>query len=171
MTLEPLDTPERLGLAAAWLSEKDNYQWLDFGDGRQHVTPQWLKIALQRGTHVIRMFTSDAGAPIGIVGLGNVNLEFSTATLWVILGDKSMGGRGYASRAVSRMLTVGFTELGLNAISTWIVEHNPSVRVAERVSFRPIGRQRQCHIIDGRAYDRLWFDLLASEHRELTSES
>jgi RimJ/RimL family protein N-acetyltransferase len=62
------------------------------------------------------------------------------------------------------MLTLGFRELGLQAIQTWIVEHNPSVRVAERVRFRPIGRQRRCHYIDGIPYDRLWFDLLASEH-------
>jgi RimJ/RimL family protein N-acetyltransferase len=40
--------------------------------------------------------------------------------------------------------------------------------VAERVKFRPIGRQRRCHVIDGKAYDRLWYDLLPSEHEELT---
>jgi len=68
---------------------------------------------------------------------------------------------------VSRILTLGFTELRLRAINTWIVEHNPSIRVAERVQFKPIGRQRQCHYIDGRPYDRLWFDLLASEHQEI----
>jgi hypothetical protein len=39
--------------------------------------------------------------------------------------------------------------------------------VLERLKFRFYGRQRQCHCIDGRFYDRLYFDLLASEHREL----
>lgn len=164
MKLVPLDTPERLKLVAGWLAQKENYQWLDFGDGRQRLSPEWLKIAIQRGTDVVRIFTSNDGAPIGVVALGHVNPDFKTANLWVVLGDKSFAGRGYASRAVSSMLTLGFRELGLHAISTWIVEHNPSVRVAERVKFRPIGRQRQCHCIDGRAYDRLWFDLLASEH-------
>ena len=33
----------------------------------------------------------------------------------------------------------------------------------EDLGFRYIGRQRQCHVIDGRAYDRLLFDLLAEE--------
>jgi RimJ/RimL family protein N-acetyltransferase len=47
------------------------------------------------------------------------------------------------------------------------VDHNPSLRTIERLGFRFIGRQRQCHYIDGRLYDRLLFDLLASEHREL----
>ena len=155
-------------LVAGWLAQKDNYQWLDFGDGRQAVAPEWLKIAAQRGIHEIRVFTSDVGdIPIGVVGLSNVNHHFKSATLWVVLGDKQQAGRGYASRAVSKMLTLGFDNLGLYSINTWIVEHNPSVRVAERVRFRPIGRQRQCHAIDGRLYDRLLFDLLASEHEEI----
>ena len=75
--------------------------------------------------------------------------------------------QGYASRATSAMLTLGFTRARARAIHTWIVEHNPSVERRRRVGFRPIGRQRQCHYIDGRAYDRLWFDLLASEHEEI----
>ena len=47
------------------------------------------------------------------------------------------------------------------------MDHNQSLRIIERLGFRFIGRQRQCHYIDGRPYDRLLFDLLASEHQEL----
>jgi RimJ/RimL family protein N-acetyltransferase len=168
MQLKALDSLEHFQLVAGWLAEKQNYQWLDFGDGRQLVSPEWLKIATQRGTYVLRLFTSDGNdAPIGVVGLSNVNRHFRTANIWVVIGDKSYAGQGYASRATSKMLTLGFVEMGLHAIHTWIVEHNPSIRVAERVRFRMIGRQRQCHYIDGRAYDRLWFDLLATEHEEI----
>lgn len=168
MLLKPVDTPELIRLVAGWLADKDNHQWLDFGDGRQSLSAEWLKIGMQRGTHVIRVFTSDdTDTPIGVAGFSNVNPYFRTGTYWVVLGDKSQAGRGYASRATSRMLTFGFTELGLRAIQTWIVEHNPSVQVAERVRFRFVGRQRQCHVIDGRSYDRLWYDLLPSEHEEI----
>jgi RimJ/RimL family protein N-acetyltransferase len=168
MQLLLLDSPERLQLVAGWLAQKENYQWLDFGDGRQLVSAAWLKVAIQRGGYVLRIFTADDDeTPIGVVGLSNVNPHFRTANIWVVLGDKSHSGRGYASRATSEMLTLGFEGMGLGSIHTWIVEHNPSIRVAERVRFRPIGRQRKCHYIDGRAYDRLWFDLLASEHEEV----
>jgi len=168
MQLKPADSPELLRVVAGWLSEKENYQWLDFGDGRQVVTAEWLKIAMQRGTQVLRVFTADdSDTPIGVAGIGNINPHFKTGTYWVVLGDKSYAGHGYASRATSRMLTLGFAELGLQSIQTWIVEHNQSVRVAERCRFRPVGRQRRCHVIDGRPCDRLWFDLLPSEHEEL----
>jgi RimJ/RimL family protein N-acetyltransferase len=168
MQLLPLDSPERLRLAVAWLSEKDNYQWLDVGDGRQLVTAEWLRIGQQRGTYVVRLFTGDGDdTPIGVVGLSNISRHFKTANIWVVLGEKRCANRGYASRATSLLLTYGFQTLGLIAIHTWIVAHNPSVRVAEKVGFKPIGRQRLCHRIDGRAYDRLWFDLLATEHEEI----
>lgn len=168
MRLRPADRPELVRLIAAWLADRDNSQWLDFGDGRQTASPEWLSIAMQRGTLALRIFTADDDeTPIGAVALSSINPHFKTAVLWIVLGDKAYAGQGYASRATSRMLTIGFTELGLHAIQTWIVEHNPSVRVAHRVGFKPFGRQRQCHYIDGRAYDRLWFDLLASEHKEL----
>jgi RimJ/RimL family protein N-acetyltransferase len=168
MQLKPLDSPELIQLVARWLAQKENYQWLDFGDGRQLVTPEWLKIGMQRGSYVLRVFTSDIeDTPIGVVGLTNVNQHFKTANVWVVLGDRAHAGRGYASRATSKMLTLGFQELGLQAIHTWIVDGNPSIHVARRVKFRPIGRQRQCHFIDGKAYDRLWFDVLAAEHEEI----
>ena len=168
MKLLPLDNPELIHLAAGWMSMKENYQWLDFGNGRQVLTPEWLKIATQRDREVVRVFTPDDDTtPIGIVGLTEVDRVFGTARIWVVAGDKSFGARGHATRAASKLLTHGFTDLGLCAINTWIVDHNPSLRIARRLKFTLIGRQRQCHAIDGRAYDRLWFDLLASEHVEI----
>src|SRR6266542_4643643 len=129
MKLLSPDHPDWLMLVAGWLARKENYQWLDFGDGHQMVDARWLKIAMQRGTHVLRIFTSDEdGTPIGVVGLSNVNRHFKTATLWVVLGEKSYAGQGYATRAVSEMLTAAFEELGLHTVNTWIVDRNPSIR-------------------------------------------
>jgi RimJ/RimL family protein N-acetyltransferase len=164
--LKPLDSPALIQLAAGWLAQKENYQWLDFGDGRQMLTPEWLKIMSQRATHVLRVYTSDDEA-IGIVGLDDVNREFKTARIWAVAGTSGFREHGYATLAVSKMLSLGFRDLGLRAVSTWIVEPNHSVRIVQRLGFTFIGRQRQCHYIDGRAHDRLWFDLLASEHEEI----
>jgi RimJ/RimL family protein N-acetyltransferase len=171
MKLIALDTAELLELAAGWLAEKENYQWLDFGNGRQLVKPALLKIMAQRETHFLRAYTSDHDdTPIGIVGLNSVDRIFRTATFWGVSGEKSFRNRGYSSIASSKFMTLAFRDLGLHAINTWSVDHNSSLRTIERLGFRFIGRQRRCHYIDGRLYDRLLFDLLASEHRELDEE-
>jgi RimJ/RimL family protein N-acetyltransferase len=168
MRLLPLDRPELVELAAGWLGRYDNYKWLDFGNGVQQVTPLTLKIMIQRDLHVVRLYTADDGdLPIGLVGLTNVDRKFKTASHWAVLGNKRYGG--YTLRACSAMLTLGFTELGLEAVNAWTVETNtPAQRVLERLHFRYIGRQRQCHYIDGRPLDRLLFDLLATEHQDIS---
>lgn len=170
MKLLPLDTPERLVLAAGWLARRENAQWLDFGNGMREVTPMLLKIMAQRESHLLRVYTAgddDDGRPIGIVGLNAVEPAFGTATLWGVSGDKSFLSRGYAVLGSSKLLTLGFRELGLRSINTWVVDRNPSLRSVERLGFRYVGRLRRAHRIDGEACDRLLFDLLAEEHREL----
>lgn len=167
MKLLPLDRLAHFELAAGWLAQEENHQWLDFGNSRQAFTPALLKIMAQRETHFLRLYTAhDDDAPIGIVGLNNVDRNFGTATLWGVAGDKSYRHRGYTGIAASGLLTLAFREIGLHSVNTWVVDHNTSQRSVERLGFRFIGRQRQCHYIGGRAYDRLLFDLLACEHRE-----
>jgi len=168
MKLIPLDRPELFELVAGWLVQRENYQWLDFGNGKQIVTPALLKIMAQRETHFLRAYTSDwDDTPIGIVGLNSVDRTFRTATFWGVSGEKSFRNRGYSTIASSKLMTLAFRDLGLHAINTWSVDHNPSLRTIERLGFRFVGRQRQCHYIDDQLHDRLLFDLLAFEHREL----
>lgn len=168
MRFLPLDSPERLALAAGWLAREENHQWLDFGNGGQAISPALLKIMTQRDAHFIRLYTSpEDDAPLGIAALNSVDRRFRSAVFWGVAGEKSFRRRGWATLASSRFLSLAFRELGLNVIQTWVAEGNPSRRAVERLGFHFVGRQRQCHAIDGRPCDRLLYDLLASEHREL----
>lgn len=173
MKLKPIDSADTIELVAHWLAWKENYQWLDFSNGHQVLTPVTLKMMTQRKIHVLRVFTADDNeTPIGVVGLSDVNRKFRTATAWIVLGDKRCRGRGYATRAFSLILTLGFSVLRLEAINAWVVDANlPSLRMVKRNRFRYVGRRRECHYIDGRAHDRFLFHLLASEHRPLEDET
>ena len=165
MVLRPVASVDQ-ELIVGWLPQKENYQWLDFGSGNQHMNPALVTLMVRRASNVCRVYTSDVDdTPIGIVALSDVSRNFRTALLWYVLGDKRFGGQGYTRRAVARMLTLAFAELGLWAINAWTVQRNlASIRILERNNFRLIGRQRQCHRLDDEALDRLLFDLLASEH-------
>lgn len=169
MELREIETTD-IERVAGWLSREENYRWLDFGAGRRAIDAVTLRVMLQRDLHLLRGFTPDGGGGelIGVVGLSDIDREFRTATLWFVLGEKGYGRRGYTTRAASRLLTLGFRDLGLGAVSAWTVECNTgSRRVLERLNFRLVGRQRRCHYLDGRPFDRLWFDLLAGEHEEM----
>ena len=168
MELLPLDKPDLIQLAAQWLGREENYKWLDFGEGARALNPISLRIMTQRDLHVLRVFTpDDRDLPIGIVALSDIRRQSKTAgSVWAVLGRKRYAG--HVVRAVSKLLTFGFGELGLEAVSAWTVETNVwSRRLLERLKFRYVGRQRRRHWIDGRPYDRLLYDLLAREHREV----
>ncbi len=167
MKLLPLDSVELIALAGGWLSAPENAKWLDFGNGVQAVTPVMLTIMKQRDIQCLRVYTGNDGeTPAGLVGLSNIDRHFKTASVWCVLGDKRQGG--CSARAVSKMLTLAFTELGMEAVSCWTLDINKGGRgVIDRLPFKFVGRLRQCHYIDGKAHDRLLSDMLSSEHREI----
>lgn len=166
MRLIPIATPEQVTLVAGWLADRRNYEWLDFGAGVRSLSAASLKFMVQKDLHALRLFTCDVDdMPIGVVGLSNIDRAFKTATIWIALGEKRFSAKGYALRAGAAMLDYAFGELGLGAVNAWAVDCNhASLQLMRRLKFQPIGRQRQCHRIDEHVYDRLWFDLLASEH-------
>ena len=151
---------------AGWLADAANARWLDFGAGVQTLTAPALILMTRRPNHLLRVFTADGeDEAAGLVAFSDIVRPAGTARLWYVLGAKGHAGRGLTTRAVSRLLTVGFTELGLVAVNAWAVDGNAaSVRVLERNGFRLVGRQRRCHVMDGRRHDRLLYDLLAEEH-------
>jgi len=133
MKLLPLDSPELIELVASWLGKPENYKWLDFGSTVQQITPVTLKIMTQRDIHVFRIYTADDDdVPAGVVGLTNVDRRFKTASIWAVLGNKRYGGS--TTEACDKILTLGFTELGLQAVNAWTLETNrPAQRVLERL--------------------------------------
>src|SRR5581483_3172724 len=158
MILRSLDSRD-IEYVADWLADDDVRQWLDFGSDVPVVDAASVQTMAHHKSKLWQVFTSDANdVPIGVVGLTNINENFHSASLWYVLGEKEFCGCGYTSRAVSRLLTVGFSQLGLRCVSAWTVEHNvASIRVLQRNNFRLIGRLRQAHTIKGRAVDRLLF--------------
>src|SRR2546426_12419457 len=95
----------------------------------------------QRDIQVIRAYTADHGdLPVGVVGLTNVDRKFKTASLWAVLGNKRYGGS--TTEACDKILTLGFTQLGLQAVNAWTLETNrPAQRVLERSGERRGGEE------------------------------
>jgi RimJ/RimL family protein N-acetyltransferase len=166
MNLRPI-RPGEFEIVAGWLQDERNHRWLDFGGGRRTVDAVGLKVMCQRDLHWLRVFApEDQDRPAGLVGLSNVDSEFRTAEAWCVLGEKRYGPRDLTIQAVARMLEHGFTDMALRSIFAWTVEINRGGRrLLERLHFTYIGRRRRCHMIKGKLYDRLLFDLVPEEFR------
>jgi RimJ/RimL family protein N-acetyltransferase len=167
MHLKPVED-QHVAAVARWLGDPERAKWLSFGPGVEALSQVGLKVMIRREQHILRQFAAGEGdPPAGVVALSDIDRRFRTAMLWYVLGEDEHRGRGYTSRAVSRLLTMGFSALGLEAVNAWVVDGNSaSIRVLERNGFQYVGRQRRCHVLDGAPRDRLLFDLVASEHKE-----
>jgi RimJ/RimL family protein N-acetyltransferase len=78
--------------------------------------------------------------------------------------NPSLGGRGYATEAVTMMLRLGFEELGMHRIIARIDERNdPSVRLARRVGMRQEARLVENEFFKGEWSTELDFATLAAE--------
>jgi RimJ/RimL family protein N-acetyltransferase len=78
--------------------------------------------------------------------------------------NPSLGGRGYATEAVTMMLRLGFEELGLHRITARIDERNePSMRLARRVGMRQEARLVENEYFKGEWSTEVDFAMLASE--------
>jgi len=172
MHLKPVKNSD-IKTIVSWMTDEQNYRWLDFGGGIQKLEAPAIKMMLQRKMHELRMFTADdSEKPIGLIGLSDINKKFKTATLWYVLGDKNYSGQNYTTKAVSSMLTLGFEELKLESIFAWAIQKNiASIKVLEKNRFKFIGKRRKCHYINGNAYDRLQYDILAEEHSMFQNRS
>jgi RimJ/RimL family protein N-acetyltransferase len=87
--------------------------------------------------------------------------------------NPSLGGRGYATEAVTMLLRLGFEELGMHRIIARIDERNePSARLARRVGMRQEARLVENEFFKGEWSTELDFAILASEwhaaHRHKT---
>lgn len=160
--------PDDEALVWTWLADEDNSKWLDFGPADE-LTPVAVRVMLQRPQNVMWLFApTSATRAVGLVALSDVHRRCRTGNLWYVLGERSERGRGLTTRAVSRLMRHAFAALGLASVHAWTVEANgASIRVLERNGFRLIGRQRRCHYLDGVVVDRLLFDLVPEDHREV----
>jgi RimJ/RimL family protein N-acetyltransferase len=102
--------------------------------------------------------------PIGVVNLSQINYRNQSAWASSYIGERECWGRGYGTEARRLLLAYAFSVCGLNNVTVAIHADNVrSLRVAEKLGYQEIGRQRQ-GVRRGHAYiDIVLLDILAAD--------
>ena len=140
-------------------TEADALQWLETMDA----------VRLADGGFDLAVTRAADGAPLGAIGIGQLDRMLASATIGYWLAREARG-RGHMSRAVRLLARWAFEELGLARIAlTTDPENVVSQRVAERCGFTREGRLRSHMLIrhTGQRRDSLVYGLLPGE---LTSD-
>ncbi len=102
--------------------------------------------------------------PIGLAGLDNVDTHNDTAEFSIIIGERSVWGKGLGSEAARLTLAYGFEVLGLYNIWLQVSGNNPAaVRAYEKAGFKPIGVRRRSVRIGRELVDDIYMDAVASD--------
>jgi RimJ/RimL family protein N-acetyltransferase len=102
--------------------------------------------------------------PIGTAGLSNISYRTGRADFGIMIGEPDARGKGYGTETTRLVLDYAFTALGLRNVALTVAEWNVAgQRAYAKAGFREFGRRRQCWPMDGRWYDEVLMDCLASE--------
>lgn len=116
---------------------------------------------------VIEIKDGDEWMMIGNIGLHNIDWRCRSVEVGIVIGEKSMWGRGYGTKAMRLMLRHAFNTLNMNRVYLRVYETNPrAIRSYEKVGFIHEGRERQGMYFDGRYCDVLLMSVLREEWKD-----
>lgn len=158
VTIRPA-AAEDCEILAAWLSNPDVNRWLGSEWRAETVDPRRVAFALKDKN--VRFFVALAdGRPCGLVTLSDLDFGDRIGMVWYLLGEHRLARQGVMTRAVEQAIDHAFRELELLTVFAWIHPDNShSLRLLERIGFRPAGRLRGATVFNGSRADRLLFDL------------
>jgi RimJ/RimL family protein N-acetyltransferase len=150
---------------AAWLADPDINQWFDFGQGRHTLPLLALQIMMQSGRHRVRVF-GPTGHKLasGLVAVSDLTHAFGTGSFWVLRDSRRPACKDMTLLASTQILREAFEITRLHCITAWAIDSNVrSRRLLERIGFRLIGLQRDCHVMHGSRFGRVLYDLLPAD--------
>jgi RimJ/RimL family protein N-acetyltransferase len=152
-----------------WLNDFEMLKLID-RRFRPHAS-EWITQWYERhasGAHDALIFTiiaNDGSCPVGNIALQDVDYRNRTAELGIYIGDPECRGKGYGTEAVRLMLGFAFRMLGLQNVMLRVYEYNEAaIRVYGRAGFREFGRRHQSQFMDGRFWDVILMECVASTY-------
>ena len=149
-------------LLKPWLTDKENAKFMDPFFQNESMREEQLAFFLMRKDRRIFLIICD-GIPVGVMGLTNIDGINRSAEIWSLLGEKTYRRKGIITFGYILTLKKAFEEFGLHSIHAWVVDGNFTISVCEKLGFKTIGRQRECHLFDGIFKDRILFDILPED--------
>jgi diamine N-acetyltransferase len=122
------------------------------------------RVANGQDRYPFAIFERATGRLIGNCGLLDVNWPNLLTSVGIAIGETDARGRGYGTEALRLLLDYCFTVLGMHSVMLTVYEYNQAARRCyEKVGFREIGRRREARWLNGRFWDELYMDILATE--------
>lgn len=114
----------------------------------------------------------DSKEAIGIARLEQEDwANVRSADVGTYIGKKELWGKGYGLQITVALLEMVFNQLNMDRCGASSVEYNVRAhKVLEACGFRKAGVVRQSAFVNGRKWDRVYFDILREEYLKMRME-
>lgn len=163
--LRPLESVQDHQLYATWLNDQDVRRYFSVYPTNNGNSKERIAHLYKSFQHIIfGVALKNDNCLIGLVGLKDINILNQTAEFYIIIGDRTMWGKGYGTEATKLMINYGFQELNLNRIQTQDMEENVGGwRADEKAGFKLEGVLREMIFRFGRYHSVRVYSLLRKE--------
>jgi RimJ/RimL family protein N-acetyltransferase len=97
---------------------------------------------------------------VGNLRIGAIDRHHRSATVALVIGDKTAWGQGIGSDAIATASTYAFTTLGLEKLTARVYASNTgSIRAFEKAGWRHEGRQRRQFQTEAGRDDGVWLGI------------
>lgn len=112
---------------------------------------------------MLAIVEADSGAHVGNIKIGPLLRHHGTADVGLLIGERAVWGRGYATEAIELATGLGFARLGARKLTASCYSDNVgSARAFRRAGWADEGvRPAQFVGADGRVQDQVMFGILA----------
>lgn len=166
--LRPLEAADLDGPYLDWLNEHEITRYLE--TGMFPTTRESLQDYVQavaRGNNNVMLAIADraSDAHVGNVKLGPIHWLHRRADMGILIGDRTVWGRGYGREAVALVVDYGFHRLNLHKIALGVYADNvAAVKMYQKIGFCIEGTLRQHLFMDGAYHDKYVMGILREQY-------
>lgn len=161
VSLAPLGIDD-CGLAARWISDRAINQWLysEWREGKVDDRAVAI-VAMNKAKNRLYVIHFD-NRPVGLAAISQISQADLHASVWYLIGEGGVEGRGVGTAAVRDLAQIAFTELGLASLEASVLAGNKaSERVLLKNGFKLVGVLRKASKLGQELVDRAIFELLS----------
>jgi len=105
---------------------------------------------------------------IGAISFNVIDWRNRSAGMGIVIGDKSLWGKGYGTDAMRVLMRLGFDKMNLHRLWLHVFDYNRrAIASYEKCGFKREGVLREEHFARGKYHDTIVMGILESEYRAL----
>ncbi|MEO0581013.1 MAG: GNAT family protein [Bacteroidota bacterium] len=152
----------------SWLNDPETTKGLETGKFPQTMDQLESYISAMmadRGVIMLAIIEKSSGRHIGNIKLHNFDWISRTGELGILIGNKSVWGKGYGHESCKLIVAYAFDRLNLRKVWLAVYANNPAaIHIYQKLGFEEEGKLK-AHVFSGAAYvDKIFMGLFAQDY-------